>query len=47
MSGDARDIDDEEDDFWCEECDCYLCPHGLCLSCEGCEVCDPESEDEP
>ena len=44
---DSEITDDQEDDWWCFECDEYRCKHGLCRNCEGCDICDPEPEEEP
>ena len=42
----ADDDEVEDDDYWCEDCDVYLCRHGVCPECEGCEVCDPDTFEE-
>ena len=34
---------EDEEDWWCFECDEYRCKHGLCRTCEGCEECDPDA----
>ena len=41
-----EDLEFDDEEFWCDDCDEYLCPHGACRSCEGCEECDPEPEDD-
>jgi hypothetical protein len=39
--------EDDVEEWWCFDCEEYLCRHGLCRTCEGCEECNPENfEDE-